>query len=59
MLQLLPGFVSIFGMNSLSVMALPGVFEGFRFVHYLAHRILAARETGTGRSRLNRTVPGV
>ncbi len=38
MLQLLLGLVLFFGMHSMSVVALPKVFEGFFFVLCLAHQ---------------------
>jgi len=53
MLQLLLGLVLFFCMHSMSVVALPKVFEEFFFVLCLAHRVLVDQETDTGRSRVN------
>ena len=59
MLQLLLGLVLFFGMHSMSVVALPKVFEGFFFVLCLAHRVLLDQETDTERSRVNGLGTGV
>jgi hypothetical protein len=59
MLQLLPGLVLFFGMHSMSVVALPKVFEGFFFVLCLAPRVLVDQEADTWRSRINGPGTGV
>jgi len=59
MLLLLPGLALFFGMHSISVVALPKVFEGFFFVLCLGHRVLVDQVTDTGRSRVNGPGRGV
>ena len=59
MLQLQLGLVLFFGIHSMSVVALPKVFEGLFFALCLVHPVPVDQETDTGRSRVNGPGKGV